>query len=80
MLPIAVIGIVAAILIRRSKSKPKPAKQELDEYEEKYLARQGIKSTSRKPAKKKETSTFCENCGNPLKSTTKFCGGCGNQV
>jgi len=26
---------------------------------------------------KKETSTFCENCGNSLKPTAKFCGSCG---
>ena len=26
---------------------------------------------------KKETSTFCENCGNSLKLEAKFCGKCG---
>ena len=34
----------------------------------------------RKPAKKKETSTFCENCGNTLNPTAKFCGSCGTPV
>ena len=30
--------------------------------------------------KKKETSAFCENCGNTLNPKAKFCGSCGNQV
>ena len=50
------------------------------------VAKRGSKTP--KPAKeeapkeepKKETSGFCENCGNSLKPTTKFCGKCGNQV
>ena len=29
---------------------------------------------------KKETSAFCDNCGNALKPTAKFCGGCGTSV
>ena len=27
--------------------------------------------------KKKETSAFCENCGNTLNPKAKFCGSCG---
>ena len=50
------------------------------------VAKRGSKTP--KPAKeeapkeepKKETSGFCENCGNSLKPTTKFCGRCGTQV
>jgi len=38
------------------------------------------KPAKQKPVEKKETSAFCENCGNTLKSTAKFCGSCGNQV
>ena len=38
------------------------------------------KPVKQKPAKKKETSAFCENCGNTLNPKAKFCGGCGNQV
>ena len=38
------------------------------------------KPAKQKPAKKKETSEFCENCGNTLKPTAKFCAKCGNQV
>ena len=68
----AVIGIVFAY--SRNSKTPKPAKKELEEYEEKYIAKQ---KPSPKPAKKKETSAFCENCGKPLKPTAKFCGGCG---
>ena len=30
--------------------------------------------------KKKETSSFCDNCGNTLNPKAKFCGSCGNQV
>ena len=68
----AVIGIVFAY--SRNSKTPKPAKKELEEYEEKYIAKQ---KPSPKPAKKKETSAFCENCGKPLKPTAKFCGQCG---
>ena len=67
-----VIGIIFAYS-RHSKT-PNPAKKELEEYEEKYIAKQ---KPSPKPAKKKETSAFCENCGKPLKPTAKFCGKCG---
>jgi len=71
----AVIGIVFAV--KRGSggtSTPKPAKKELEEYEEKYLAKQ---KPSPKPAKKKETSSSCNNCGKPLKPEAKFCGQCG---
>ena len=70
----AVIGIVFAY--SRNSKTPKPAKKELEEYEEKYLAKQ---KPSPKPAKKKETSSSCSNCGKPLKPTAKFCGGCGTK-
>ena len=69
----AVIGIVFAY--SRNSKTPKPAKQDLEEYEEKYLAKQNAKN--HKPAEKKETSAFCENCGKPLKPKAKFCGQCG---
>jgi hypothetical protein len=39
-----------------------------------------LESVKRKPAKKKETSEFCIQCGNILNPTAKFCGSCGNQV
>ena len=70
-----VIGIVFAV--RRGSggtSTPKPAKKELEEYEEKYLAKE---KPNRKSAEKKETSSSCSNCGKPLKPKAKFCGGCG---
>jgi len=69
-----VIGIVFAY--SRNSKTPKPAKQDLEEYEKQYLAGQNIEP-SPKPAEKKETSAFCENCGKPLKPMAKFCGGCG---
>ena len=50
-------------------TKPKPAREELEEYESKYVAR--------KPAEKKETSSSCNSCGTRLKPTAKFCGKCG---
>ena len=39
-----------------------------------------LESVKRKPAKKKETSEFCIQCGAELKPTAKFCAKCGNQV
>ena len=57
----------------------------LKEYEDEYLARQGIKSTSRKPtARRKPAETresennFCDNCGKSFRPTAKFCSGCGS--
>ena len=35
------------------------------------------KPVKQKSAKKKETSAFCENCGNTLNPKAKFCGKCG---
>ena len=73
----AVIGIVFAV--RRGASgttTTKPATQDLDDYESKYLTRQGQRPT-RKPAETKQTSSFCDSCGKPLKPTAKFCGKCG---
>ena len=72
----AIIGIIFAVRRGSSETKtPKPAKQDLEEYEEKYIAKQ--KPAKQKPAEKKETSAFCESCGKPLKPEAKFCGGCG---
>ena len=57
----------------------------LKEYEDEYLARQGIKSTSRKPTARRKPaetreseSNFCDNCGKSLRPTAKFCSGCGS--
>ena len=63
----AVIGIVFAV--KRGSGTPKPAREELEEYESRYVAR--------KPAEKKETSSSCNSCGTRLKPTAKFCGKCG---
>ena len=73
----AVIGIIFAV--KRGSggtSTPKPARQDLDDYESKYLARQGQRP-SPKPAETRQTSSSCSNCGKSLKPTAKFCGGCG---
>ena len=69
-------GIIGAIAVAKRGSKtPRPARQELDEYEEQYLAKQ---KPSRKPAEKKETSSSCDNCGAAFKKPdAKFCGECG---
>ena len=73
---VAIGGIIGAIAVARRRSKTsKPAKQDLEEYEEKYLAKE--KPAKQKPAEKKETSSSCSNCGNPLKPEAKFCGQCG---
>jgi len=79
-------GIIVVIFVVRKRSKtPKPARQELDEYEEQYLAKekpvkQKPKPVKQKPVEKKETSAFCENCGNTLNPKAKFCGSCGTPV
>ena len=73
----AVIGIIFAVKRGSGGTKtPKPARQDLDDYESQYLARQGVES-SPKPTKKKETSSSCNSCGTRLKPTAKFCGKCG---
>ena len=78
---VAIGGIIGAIAVARRGSKTsKPAKKELEEYEEKYLAKEKPakqKPAKQKPAEKKEISSSCSNCGNPLKPEAKFCGQCG---
>jgi len=73
----AIIGIVFAV--RRGSSgtsTPKPARQDLEDYEDQYLRRQGQRPRP-KPAETRPTSSSCSNCGNTLKPTAKFCGKCG---
>ena len=75
----AIIGIV--FVVKRGSSgtsTPKPAKQDLDDYEEQYLARQG-QSPRPKPAEARQTSSSCNSCGRPLKPAAKFCGKCGTK-
>ena len=74
---VAIGGIIGAIAVARRGSKTsKPAKQDLEEYEEKYLAKE--KPAKQKPAEKKETSSSCTNCGAAFKKPeAKFCGECG---
>ena len=75
----AIIGIVFAVKRGSSGTKtPKPARQDLDDYEEQYLRRQGQRPT-RKPAETRQTSSSCNSCGKPLKPTAKFCGKCGSK-
>ena len=72
-----IIGIVFAV--KRGSggtTTPKPARQDLDDYEEQYLARQGQRPRP-KPAEARQTSSSCNSCGRPLKLTAKFCGECG---
>ena len=75
----AAIGVAVIVIVfaySRNSKTPKPAKQDLEKYEKKYLAEQNVESTP-KPAEKKEISSPCSNCGNPLKPEAKFCGQCG---
>jgi len=75
----AIIGIVFAV--RRGSggtSAPKPARQDLDDYEDQYLRRQGQRP-SPKPAETRPTSSFCDSCGAKLKPAAKFCGKCGSK-
>ena len=74
-----IVGII--FVVRRGSGgtkTPKPARQDLDDYESKYLARQGQRPT-RKPAETRQTSSSCNSCGKPLKPTAKFCGKCGSK-
>jgi len=76
---VAIGGIIGAIAVARRGSKTsKPAKQDLDDYESKYLAKQDVES-SPKPAETKPTSSSCNSCGKPLKPAAKFCGKCGSK-
>ena len=68
-------GVIIAIILMR---KRKPVRQDLDDYEEQYLARQGQRPRP-KPAETRQTSSSCNSCGKPLKPTAKFCGGCGTK-
>ena len=75
----AIVGII--FVVRRGSSgtsTPKPARQDLDDYEDQYLRRQGQRPT-RKPAETRPTSSSCNSCGKPLKPTAKFCGKCGTK-
>ena len=76
----AIIGIVF-VVVRSGKGGvlvSKPARQDLDDYEEQYLARQGQRPRP-KPAETRPTSSSCNSCGRPLKPTAKFCGKCGSK-
>ena len=68
-------GVIIAIILMR---KRKPARQDLDDYEEQYLARQGQRPRP-KPTETRQTSSSCNSCGRPLKPTAKFCGKCGSK-
>ena len=76
---IVIIGIIFAV--RRGSSETstsKPARQDLDDYESKYLARQGQRPRP-KPAETRPTSSSCNSCGKPLNPNAKFCGKCGSR-
>ena len=75
----AVIGIVFVVKRGSSGTKvPKPARQDMDDYESQYLRRQGLKPT-RKPAEIRLTPSSCKSCGARLKPAAKFCGKCGSK-
>jgi len=76
-------GAVGAIFaVKKGSKTPKPAKQELEKYEEKYLAKpkRKPKPTKQKHVEKEETSSSCSNCGASLNPKAKFCGSCGTPV
>jgi len=75
----AIVGIVFAVKRGSSGTKaPKPTRQDLDDYEDQYLRRQGQRPRP-KPAETRQTSSSCNSCGRPLKPTAKFCGKCGSK-
>ena len=79
MFVLIVVGILSPVIIipliryRKSKNNWKKQVKKTEQYPEKQKPR-------RKPAKKKETSASCSNCGKKLRPTAKFCGGCGTKV
>ena len=79
MFVLIVVGILSPVIIipliryRKSKTNWKKQVKKTEQYPEKQKPR-------RKPAKKKETSASCSNCGNTLNPKAKFCGGCGTPV
>ena len=75
----AIIGIVFAVKRGSGGTKtPKPARQDVEDYESQYLARQGQRP-SRMPSESRPTSSSCNSCGRPLKPNAKFCGKCGSK-
>mgnify|MGYP002018373607 CR=1 FL=1 len=86
------IGLISGgVAVAKAASKPTQeileeyGSEELKDYERDYLARQGIKSTKRKPTARRKPaetreseSNFCDNCGKSLRPTAKFCSGCGS--
>ena len=73
----AIIGII--FVVKRGSggtSTSKPTRQDLDDYEDQYLRRQGQRPTH-KPAETRQTSSSCNSCGRSLKPAAKFCGKCG---
>jgi hypothetical protein len=79
MFVLIVVGILSPVIIipliryRKSKNNWKKQVKKTEQYPEKQKPR-------RKPAKKKETSASCSNCGKKLKPTAKFCGSCGTKA
>ena len=73
---VAVVGVIFAVRRSSSGTTTKPAKQDLEEYESKYLAKQGLRP-SQKPAETRQTSSSCNSCGARLNPNAKFCGECG---
>ena len=72
-----VIALIFVVMRGSSGTKaPKPARQDLDDYEDQYLRRQGQRPRP-KPVETRQTSSSCNSCGRPLKPTAKFCGKCG---
>ena len=75
-----IIGIIFAVRRGSGGTKtPKPARQDVEDYESQYLARQGQRP-SPKPAETRQISSSCGNCGASLKPTAKFCGKCGTRT
>ena len=75
----AIIGIIFAVRRGSGGTKtPKPVRQDVEDYESQYLARQGQRP-SPKPAETRPTSAFCDSCGAKLKPAAKFCGKCGSK-
>ena len=81
-IPVIAGGVIVVIFVVRRGSSgtkvPKSARQDLEDYEEQYIAKQGQRP-SRKPAEIRQTSSSCKSCGARLKPMAKFCGKCGSK-
>ena len=77
-----IIIIIAIIVVVLWKLVVRPSSKMSKRFSYREYGKENRKPNPirQKPVKKKETSAFCENCGNTLNPKAKFCGSCGTPV